>query len=352
MALGLNLRIQTDNVTHISKETRYRVWWALFMLDMLLCVITGRTPSTAEIFCSTPLPIPYTEEDWGLGSVSQLLADKNMRDTVISSLLCSSDTTHSSNETSIDRSHSTTSGLTKGHLNEQAAQLVMKHLSPNISLHFLYAVDLAFLMREAIGALYSPAATRLSCLELETAISSFNNHAENWLSRLPAEFHFTEIDTACPFARQSTSLGFYFYTTKLIILQPCLRRLAYQGSDTGSPGIVCDNIASTCVQVAQQMLDLLPDDTDVTWLCGITPWWCVLHYIMQPTIVLLVELFTRTPVGDPKAVGLTEKIRKAFRWLYAMSTKDSSSRRAWLVCRDIISRHGSKFGFEVNDDGL
>lgn len=322
------------------------------MLDTLLCVMTGRAPSTAEIFCSTPLPIPYTEEDWGLGSVTQLLTDKNIRDTVISSLLCSCDTTHSSSEASPERSHSTTSGLTKGRLNEQAAQLVIKHLSPNTSLHFLYAVDLAFLMREAIGTLYSPAATRLSCLELETAISTFNNRADNWLSRLPSEFHFTEINTACPFARQSTSLGFHFYTTKLIILQPCLRRLAYQGSDTGSPGVVCDNIASTCVQVARQMLDLLPDDTDVTWLCGITPWWCILHYIMQPTIVLLVELFTRTPVGDPKAVGLTEKIQKAFRWLHAMSTKDSSSRRAWLVCRDILSQHGSKFGFEVNDDGF
>lgn len=133
------------------------------MLDTLLCVMTGCAPSIAEIFCSTPLPIPYTEEDWGLGSVTQLLTDKNIRDTVMSSLLCFSDTTHSSSEASTDRSHSTTSSLTKKHQNEQAAQLVIKHLSPNISLHFLYAVNLAFLMREAIGALYSPAATRVSC---------------------------------------------------------------------------------------------------------------------------------------------------------------------------------------------
>jgi hypothetical protein len=185
---------------------------------------------------------------------------------------------------------------------------------------------------------------------MEVAISNFNTTADNWLSRLPAEFQFGDFDNARPFIRQRVSLAFHFYTTKLVISQPCLRRLAHQVLGAPSPSSVCDIMATTCVESAQQMLDILPEEPDVNWLYEASPWWCVLHYVMQSTTVILVELFARTLPGTPEAIGLTEKVRKAVHWLYAMSGRDPSAHRAWLVCMDILSRHGLKFSLEIDFD--
>ncbi|KAJ5670089.1 uncharacterized protein N7477_005452 [Penicillium maclennaniae] len=332
VAMGLNLRNDSHSVAHLSKETRYRVWWALFMLDTVLCVMTGRPPSSDEVFCTTPLPLPYKEEEFLNEQVVQLIAHQGVRNYLMSSLLPSRDTSSGFANVSTDRTPAT-------HGSEQ--------VTPNVSLYFLYAVDLAFLMRQAIEALYAPGAARRSWLEMETAIMSLNNHADNWLAHLPPEFAFTELDASRPFIRQRASLAFRFYTTKLVISQPCLRRLTNVPA-SGPLGSTCDKMAAMCVRVASQMLDLLPDRVDASWLYGVSPWWCVLHYVMQSTTILLIELFTRTQPGTSEAVALAKKIQKALRWLREMSTKDASSERAWVVCRDIISTHGFRFAMDVD----
>ncbi|KAJ5987827.1 hypothetical protein N7481_003037 [Penicillium waksmanii] len=345
VAMGLNLRSETESVAHLSKETRYRVWWALFALDTVLCVMTGRPPSTGDIFCTTPLPVPYREEDFWDEGVTQFITNYKARVNLLASLLTSSDpiTPGSSVASSVTVSSGTGA--------EQTPQPIAEPLSPNISLYFLYVVDLATLMREAIETLYAPGAgTRRSWLEMEVAISNFNTTADNWLSRLPAEFQFGDFDNARPLIRQRVSLAFHFYTTKLVISQPCLRRLAHQVLGTPSPSSVCDIMATTCVESAQQMLDILPEEPDVNWLYEASPWWCVLHYVMQSATVILVELFARTLPGTPEAIGLAEKVRKAVHWLYAMSGRDPSAHRAWLVCMDILSRHGPKFSLEIDFD--
>ncbi|KAJ5504529.1 hypothetical protein N7463_007403 [Penicillium fimorum] len=346
VTMGLNIRSESETITHCSKELRYRVWWALFMLDIVLCEMTGRPPSTRDIFCSTPLPVPFAEEDFSDTRVEQLITDQRSRNAFLASLV--SHATEASPRESMTLSTPGQQG-SGNEKQEKAGQTGAENVTPNSSLSFLYAVDLAHILREAINALYAPKAIRQSWHEIETAISTLNNHADNWLSRLPVEFDFTTLDTAHQFIQQRASLAFRFYATKLIILQPCIRRLS-QSSEARSPGTVCDHMAALCVQMADQMLDLLPEELDSTWLHGVAPWWCVLHSIMQSTTILLTELFTRTHIGTTKAVYITKKIKKATRWLKEMSTKDLSSQRAWHICMDLLSRHGSKFGFGVDTE--
>jgi hypothetical protein len=87
VTMGLNLRSESSIVDNLSKEIRYRVWWALFMLDTVLCVMTGRPPSTIETFYSTPHPLPYTEEEFGDKQIMRLITDHEARNTLMSSLL-------------------------------------------------------------------------------------------------------------------------------------------------------------------------------------------------------------------------------------------------------------------------
>ncbi|KAJ5369916.1 uncharacterized protein N7496_006008 [Penicillium cataractarum] len=352
-AMGLNLRSETGSVAQVSKETRYRVWWALFMLDTVLCVRTGRPPSTDPAFCTTPLPIPYIEEDFGIQGIVQIIDNLSIRNNLMTSLLTSvggAGTPSASSEASIDPTYFAKAGSRKGKEAEQTMMDLNDTITPNISLCFLYGVDLDIVMREAIQTLYAPGATKRSWMEMEIAISNLNTNADKWLSRLPAEFHFTNLDATAtdPFVRQRADLGFRFYNTKLVISQPCLRHLAYQAPSTSPGGALCGTMAGTCVQMACKMLDMLPTKPDAIWLYGVSPWWCVLHYIMQSTTVLLTELFARTIPGTSEALNLVDKLKKAIAWLREMSAKDPSSQRAWLVCMDILSRHGEKFSIEID----
>ncbi|KAJ5179865.1 hypothetical protein N7492_003075 [Penicillium capsulatum] len=87
VAMGLNLRSESDRIAHVSKETRYRVWWALFSLDTVLCVMTGRPPTTSEVFCTTPLPVPYREEDYWDENVMSVISDQDLRTALATALL-------------------------------------------------------------------------------------------------------------------------------------------------------------------------------------------------------------------------------------------------------------------------
>ncbi|KAJ5340382.1 hypothetical protein N7541_009506 [Penicillium brevicompactum] len=314
VAMGLNLRSENDVIGHLSKETRYRVWWALFMLDTVLCVMTGRPPSTGETFCSTPLPLPYTEENFSNERIMQLISDQEARNVFMSSLL-STDPAIAARDTFASRLRSAQSER-KGKQVDQNAEAP----APNVSLYFLCAVDLAFLTRQAVDTL--------------------------WLSRLPTEFYFNELDATQPFARERASLAFRFYTTKLIISQPCLRRLSDLSGKT-SCGAVCDTMAAMCVQVAGQVLDLLPDEVDTVWLYKVTPWWCILHHIMQSSTILLIALYTRVHPIIANAAIIGKKVKKATRWLNEMSAKDPSSQRAWLIYMDLLTRHASQLGLDL-----
>jgi hypothetical protein len=103
-----------------------------------------------------------------------------------------------------------------------------------------------------------------------------------------------------------------------------------------------------CVKMASLMLDILPDKPDMAYLKDLPPWWIVLHYVMQSTVVLLIELFTRAQTGTPEAVGILKNIGKATGWLEMMSSRDHSSKRAWVVCMDLLSTHGAKLELEAD----
>jgi hypothetical protein len=61
------------------------------MLDIVLCEMTGRPPSTGDIFCSTPLPVPFAEKNFWNKRVAQVITDQRTRNAFFASLI--SDTT-------------------------------------------------------------------------------------------------------------------------------------------------------------------------------------------------------------------------------------------------------------------
>lgn len=345
--MGLNLRSQSDDIAHVSRETRYRVWWALFVLDILSSVMTGRPPCARETFCTTPLPVPYEDEDFEDETVKQVIADHGLRNHLLRSLL-SYDSIPGLNEASLDQRPPVVPGPGAGGLERPSQRVKPENLTPNMSFYFLYSVDLSLLMRRAIEALYAPGATRRSWKEMEHISSAFNDLADQWFSRLPAHFDFTRFSTEHPLALQRARLGFQFFTTKLVITQPCLRRLAYKTFGDTVPGPSCEAMAATCVQMAKEVLSIFPEASDASFIYLICPWWCVLHHIVQSLTVLFVQLFIRSQVGTIEAISLADDIRKGMRLLREMTTRDASSKQAFSVFRDILVSHGPKFALIID----
>jgi hypothetical protein len=327
-AMGLNLRSESNYVTATSKETRYRVWWSLYTLETILCNMTGRPFGAREEFCTTPLPIPFEEGEFADTKVTQIMADNKVRNSLVGQFA------------------SRRAAEPSATMNDQAVREGVGLVGLNTSLYFLFFVDLTLCRREAIETLYAPGDAQKPWQDVETIITDLNSKADKWLFKLPDAFRFADEQKPQAFERQRLSLALHFYSTRILICKPCLhhpdRRLS--GDDS-----FCDTTSAVCVEAACRMLDLFPAGYDATWLNQNSPWWSILHYILQATSVLLMELSFRSRAKPQGQGGVLEKVRKAADWLRGMGTRSLASHRAWTVCSELLSRFAPK---NVVEDGV
>ncbi|KAJ5823212.1 hypothetical protein N7447_005552 [Penicillium robsamsonii] len=329
IAMGIHLRSESPSITHVSKETRYRLWWALYMLDILLGVMTGRMPRIQQEHCTTPLPVPYKEEDFRDEHVMRLILDNQSRARLMASLLSCDPATEPNDRLAVSLSLQSTA----------QRDSPTQQLQANVSLYLLYSIDLAAVMRQAIEILYSPEAGRKPRNDTELAMASLNSAADNWFARLPTTYRFTETKVDRAFVRQRTSLAFQYYSTKLVISQPAFR--SYTSGEDYTTGIDTP-MTMICLNSAGQMLDLLPNEPNISWLLSCSPWWCALHYLTQSTVVLITQLLGRDKMGASERNESVERVQKALRWLTECSTRDPSFKRAWTNFTELLSSQGSE----------
>ncbi|CAG8069491.1 unnamed protein product [Penicillium salamii] len=328
--MGIHLRSDSSSITHVSKETRYRLWWALYSLDTLVCVMTGRMPRMQREHCTTPLPVPYPEESFWDEQVMAIIQDSQARASLVGSFLSNPSAAAGQPDLGLGHPVSPHQRLSPG-----------QRLRLNVSSCLLFSIDLATVMRAAIDMLYTPEAAKRSGTELEQAMISLNNTADNWYARLPAAYHFTDTTSDLAIARQRTSLAFQYYSTKLVISQPALR---FHTLDEISPHPVHGRMGAICFSVAAQMVDILPNDPNVTWLLSCSPWWCALHYLTQSTVVLITQLLMWNAAWSQLSTNPLDRIEKVLRWLSELSTRDAAFERAWLIFTELLSSQGFNVG--------
>ncbi|PYH67203.1 uncharacterized protein BO88DRAFT_436837 [Aspergillus vadensis CBS 113365] len=135
IAMGINLRNESKRISNISREIRYRVWWSLYTLENTLSAMTGRPPGTADRFCTTPLPIPFGEEQFHVDPAARLLADADFR------------TAHTRTFTASRRILANRADLNNGKSSSQSPAPELEGVISNTSQYFLYYVELAKIMR-------------------------------------------------------------------------------------------------------------------------------------------------------------------------------------------------------------
>ncbi|KAL5050901.1 hypothetical protein BDW71DRAFT_171848 [Aspergillus fruticulosus] len=328
IALGVNLRSESKETSTLSKEIRYRVWWSIYTLENTLSIMTGRPTSAPDKYSTTPLPIPFDEEQFREPIASRLLTDFRTRTDYMQAL-----TSQRRGSLGVwDPPRMGHTGFGQEPLPDPT------EIPPSNSFYFLYFVDLTIIMRRAIDSLYSPGFARRPWLTISASIMDLVQETDEWLSRVPAVFHWRLSHHSTHFERQRWSLAFRFYSLRIALSRPSLCRSERQKSPNEASALSQQRIARICIDSACELLDLFPDKPDALWLVQVSPWWCVLHYLMQSITVLLIEMEFCVRFHADGASHITLHLEKGLDWLHSLGTISVPSRRAWEVCNSIYNR--------------
>ncbi|KAL5358895.1 C6 transcription factor [Aspergillus floccosus] len=407
LALGINLRFVDHRVHHASKEARSRLWWSIYLLEHLLTAVTGRISCVGEGLSSTPLPIPFDEDQLDRPEVINLFQDPQLRLTRLKMTLLQTDE------------------------EARASADWLATCEPSSSLFFHCLVDLVTATQTIISNVYSIQGLREQPSRLEQRIRKYSHTLDIWRAKLPQCCRFTESpDTdrlrlhgngSVPHLfREKVLLALNYYSSRIILCRPCLstgawrsrshsprshsprsstsrppnsRRSSVPGTSSGHRARMRAQMSVICLRAACTLIDIFPDTPDILWLTRYTPWWSVLHFLMQACTALLLGLFhsatnnqstsvsapptpTHTAVKPPAAASLTlsiprgssnggggnaatvddsisttemlEHVRKAFHWLHAMGRTDPASKRAFVLCDGFIRRIAAPAGLDIS----
>jgi hypothetical protein len=319
----------------------------LYTLDHLLSAMTGRPSCIVDTSCTTPLPVPFDESDFQKEEVVRMIGDtsrgnSNQLDRIPPVCPSASDLS-----TTLDAE--TTDGTANTKASGSSMVEYLKSLPPCMSLYFIQLSTLTSINKRMTAKLYGPEAMHSPWPSKEFTIQSLMLEIDSWFMNLPSAYDFTSTQTSqCP-ASQRMSLALLFYSTKIGITRPCLCRLDSTRSQGEKTFDFCIKTAAECVESACHMLTLLPESADATLLYKVSPWWCILHYLMQAATVLLLELTFRAQHAPDKASIVSKAAKKALEWLSAMSTFDEASERAWRLCDGFLRRLAPHVGVDIED---
>ena len=372
ISLGINLRLTDGRVEDLSKEARNRLWWSIYAMEHLLTSMHGRASCVGESLCSIHLPMPFEEENFDQPEISCLLQDHAWRET----RLC---------PTILEATSSKPRDTTDWKID----------CPPSPSLLFYHLVDLDLISQAVLNKVYSIEGIREGTSQTEYRLQKYGVRLDRWLSKLPNEYRFTVYkagqwqldhaqldDSSLPLARERVCLAMSYYSARITLYRPCL-------SHTNSPinpstqeqsphAKYRIELATNCLQAACSLISILPDKTDVGWLIRLTPYWSILHFLMQATTALLLALrrssFSAPPSNESNSAPapdqthgqpyskvsyppLLEKdlhtvvalTQKALSWINAMATVDPASRRAFLLCDDALKRIAPALRINLQD---
>ncbi|GAB1205625.1 fungal-specific transcription factor domain-containing protein [Aspergillus pseudonomiae] len=348
LSLGINLRLVDGRTHYTSKEARSRLWWSIYLLEHQLTSVTGRVSCVNENLSSTPLPVPFEEDAFGRPEVLCLFQDSSMRESHLKLTLLQ----------------------TEEEARSSAEWLLT--CEPTSSLFFYCLVDLTSITQAVMNKVYSIQALREPSGRIHHRIRKYSKTLDTWLSKLPQAFRFTESHSERfhapaaddPFMQERIRLAFNFYSSKITLCRPCVTRTNLKGSSSQSAKTshseLRNEMALSCLRSACRLTSILPEEPDIHWLARVSPWWTILHHLMQANTALLLGLSCWSITDLPKTSMPTNPstppidthtmlaaCKKVTRWLHTMSYTNTAARRAFLFCDSFIRRIAPSLGLDL-----
>jgi hypothetical protein len=290
--------------------------------------MTGRPTGAPDEFSTTPLPIPFDEEQFHQPAALRLLTDFVTRTEFMQAL---------SLKRQLGSAFAELPGLGFPVLSQDTS--ISPHcILPSNSLYFFYFVDLTVVMQRSVGMLYNASFSRRPWLTINALIMELVHETDKWLSRIPLAFQFKVRHISTDFERQRWGLAFQYYSLRITLSRQSLYHQEEQRPYNKASALSQERIKRICIDSACELLDLLPDKPDISWLVQVSPWWCVLHHLMQTVTVLLVELEFCVRCHENCASYITLHVEKGLRWLYSLGLTSFPAKRAWEGCNSFYER--------------
>ncbi|KAL9130029.1 MAG: hypothetical protein Q9217_001674 [Psora testacea] len=349
ISLGLNLRNEAEGISDSSKEIRYRVWWALCSVERVLTVMTGRISSFSEPDCTVPAPLPL--EETALFDEADPQAIESLRRWAIRDIDSTSNTPTPSTPSS-SRSHKRRSPTKP---RPPVSISPSKEQNPNITpceaLFFHYHTKLGVITGEALLRLYRASAVQDSWAKTLRKIKDLDGKMKKWVTKLPNVFDFTIAEQRDQsWVRQRVCLGLFYYSTIILANRPCMCRVDRHVPDESDEAKQNNRLnAMSCVDAATQMLRLLPDEPETIALYNLSPWWCIIHLLMQAATVLTLELSYHGELRPDKVEETFSALKKGWKWLCEMGKDDIAAYRAWRMCDEMLRKVAPRIGKEFDE---
>ncbi|KAL8849238.1 MAG: hypothetical protein Q9221_005768 [Calogaya cf. arnoldii] len=348
LSLGLNLRNQDRKLAESSKEIRCRVWWAVALTERTLSMMTGRPTAFSGSDCTAPLPIPLDE-------ASFMSSDEPYKTPAVTKLR----RTSTDESRSTERSLSTTSSAVSLRYKSPSGSSTVRSpvsvpeaakVAPNMGLFFLYIAKLSNLNEDIAKQLYRPPVVDKPWASVQSIRSRFHERLERWRSALPPVFDFTKSQQEDEYCRVRMCLAFSYYSTVIITNRPFLCKMERKMPDETERGKSIDQAnAHLCVIAAQAVLAMLPDQPNPVGMCKETPWWNMVHHLMQAVTIILLELSIGAVHCPNNVDELMRTAQKAVRWLQSMSPDDVAAARAWKLSSELLEKVAPRVGGKIDE---
>jgi hypothetical protein len=349
ISLGINLRFKDDKTHHASKEARCRLWWSIFLLEHLLTSITGRISGCGEELSAALLPVPFDERGGSRRSpLNDIFHDAALQASRLQLTIYQHDE------------------------EAQIARDWLVRCEPSPLLFFHYVVDLSIIAQTVINSVYSIQGLRQTPGQLEQRLQKHSKSMDLWLRKIPEAYRFFlsttddryHIEPGADYVRERITLAIYYYSARITLCRPCLSHTPnslQKARDPKSKSSFRATMTLACLQASCSLLSILPEKPNTVWLTTVTPWWAILHYIMQATTALLIGLSTcatsdnETNTADQNKVPpltremLVKETRKAFFWLHHLAFSSRAARRAFMICEGFLGRMGPSLGIDVRE---
>ncbi|KAF2200207.1 hypothetical protein GQ43DRAFT_432701 [Delitschia confertaspora ATCC 74209] len=319
--LGLHVRNKDPTTPPNEKETLLRIWWALYLLERLLCTMTGRPSTQVDSFHSVPLPVPLDED-----RLPRILEIEEFHHVSVLYPLTQFQEILSSPSQTV-----------------------------NTSTYLKAQVQITIIMQQIVCKFYPAGNKGWLWHDIFPATRQFLEQLQNWAHSLPAELRVESLpnssDPSFPgFVRERAVLSFYYHSAEILLARPYLERSEpeFRNPKDGASQNLIQEMALLCLQSARAVVSMLPESPDPLYLYETGPWWSIVHHLMQPVAVLLLGI-TLAPVGSQEAVDMTKDVKKIARWLRAMRQNDAFAERAYYITLQILEAVAAQAAVDVSD---
>lgn len=293
LAVGLHLRNADDSASPEKKEILVRTWWGLHSIESLVSATTGRPCVIAAEDCTVLLP--QIQRSSGVPLPTDPLSRSGLESTTDVSL-------------------------------------------------FKIGIRQRLITQKALELLYSPRTSKTSWEQTQKAIAGLMEQLEEWTKAAFPEGltleHLTVQTTSTQsveLQRERILLAFSLFSAQILVTRPCLCRLEQRiRRQSNRSASFNRKMAEACVQAAQNLSMLLPNEPDPSRIYQIGPWWCIVHNIMQAITVLLLAILYNGAQATPTSSQLLQSLRRLIMWLQSMRHNNAVAKEACRVVADFV----------------